>query len=237
MGTNFAGGREGRPGLTTAVTDAYTAEPARPAALPPPLELPAGLARYPRVLQLIDADSVSRGLADGTSLSRASDQDVQLCLDVVRATAHALDPQSRVRYAASTATAAYHLGVLTAAGNNQWSVRRGLDGADQVLLEEMSALIGGRLIATRPGRKRSAPLADLVILVAQDHIYAPPVRRLRLLGIPTWLMVPGRLVAASLYTCSCAVSFLGPGLSGLNTTGGQLASRLSSLPLRPERTL
>ena len=215
-------------------TVARSGELGRPAALPLPPELPDGLARRPRVLQLIDMDGVSHGLADGTSLGRASDREVRRCLDVVRATACALDPQSRLRCAASTATASYHLDVLTASGNNQWSIRRGLDGADRALLEEMSDLIDARMIATGPGRKRTARTADLVILVGQDHIYAPPVRRLRLLGIPTWVMVPGRLVAASLYACSCAVSFLGPDLPDL-TTGCQLTPRFSSLLLRPGR--
>jgi hypothetical protein len=179
------------------------------AALPLPPELPAGIPENPRVIRLIDLDSVSHGLAQGTSLGRASNQDVQLFLDIVQVTARALDPQSRVRGAASTATAAHHLDVLTASGNNHWSIRRGLDGADQVLLEEMNDLISARLIATKPGHSRSARPADLVILVGQDHIYAPPVRRLRLLGIPTWLVVPGPPVAAVLYSGACAVTFLG----------------------------
>ena len=182
------------------------------------LAQPAGLAPKPRVLLLIDLDSVSHGLADGTPHGRASDQDVQLCLDVVQATARALDPQARVRGAASSATAAHHVDVLTASGNNQWLIRRGLDGADQALLEEMNNLIGA---ATRPARKRAARPADLVILVGQDHVYAPTVRRLRLLGIPTWLIVPGRLVAAQLYACSSAVSLLGRDTPDL-TTGRQL---------------
>jgi hypothetical protein len=202
--------------------------------LPP--ELPAGLAPRPRVVQLIDLDGVSHGLADDTPYDRASDQDVQLCVDVVQATARALDPQSRIRCAASTATAAYHLDVLTVSGNNQWSIRRGVDGADQALLEEMSDLVDARLIATRPGRKRPPRLADLVILVGQDHIYAPSIRRLRLLGIPTWLMVPGRLVAASLYASSCAVSFLGQGTPDM-TIGGQLPPGPGWLPPRPRRRL
>ena len=186
------------------------------------------------MLQLINLDGVSRGLADGTRLGRASDRDVQMCLGIVQATARELDPQSRVRCAASTATAAYHLDVLTASGNNEWLVRRRLDDVDQALIEEMADLIDARLIATGPGRGRPARQADLVILVGQDHIYAPPVRRLRLLGIPTWLMVPGRFVAASLYACSCAVSFLGPDTPDL-TTGGQLTTRLSPLHLRSRR--
>jgi hypothetical protein len=182
----------------------------RPAALPLPAELPAGIIKNPRVMRLIDLDGVSHGLARGTSRDRAPDQDVQLFLDIVQATACALDPRSQVRCAASTATATYHLDVLTASGNNQWSIRRGLDGADQVLLEEMNELISTRLPATRRGRKPRSRRADLVILVGQDHIYAPPVRQLRLLGIPTWLIAPGPPVAASLYSCSCAVSFPGP---------------------------
>jgi hypothetical protein len=180
---------------------------ARPVALPWP-ELPAGIPENPRVMRLIDLDGVSRGLARGTSLGRASNQDVLLFLDTVQATAHALDPQSRVRCAASTATAVCHFDVLTAAGRNHWSIRRRRDGVERVLLEEMNDLISTRLLATRPGNKRAARHTDLVILVGQDHIYAPPVRRLRLLGIPTWLVVPGRPGAASLYSCACAVTFL-----------------------------
>jgi hypothetical protein len=187
------------------------ANPARVTALPLPPELPAGDFQNLRVTRLIDMDSVSHGLADGTSRGRAPDQDVQMLLDVVQATALPLDPRSRVRYAASTATAACHLDVMMASGNNQWAIRRGLDGADQVLLEEMNDLIKARLLATGQRQGHAARRASLVILVGQDHIYAPPVRQLRLLGIPTWLIVPGRHVAARLYSCSCAVSFLGPG--------------------------
>ena len=95
-------------------------ETGRLAPLPLPPELPAGLTQRPRVIRLVDLDSVSHGLARGTALGRASDQDVQRFLDVVQATAGALDPQSRVRCAASTSTAAYHLDLLTASGNNQW---------------------------------------------------------------------------------------------------------------------
>ncbi len=196
---------------------ARTSGPAHPAALPLPPELP-GLPPRPRVLQLTDGDCVSYGLADGTPLGRASDQEMRLCLNLVRATARALDPQSRVRCAASITTATYHLDVLTASGCDQWSVRRGPGGANQAVLEEMNDLIDARLAAAGPARKRPIQHADLVILVARDGIYAPPVTRLRLLGIPTWLLVPGRLVADSLYARSCAVSFLGPEPPDLNTT-------------------
>ena len=128
----------------------------------------------------------------------------------MHATATLLDPHARMRCAVSTETATHHLAVLTSSGNNLFTIRRGLGGADGVLLEELTDLINARTMATRPGRKRPARHADLVILVAEDGIYAPPVMQLRLLGIPTWLLVPGRSPAASLRSASCAVSCIGP---------------------------
>ena len=208
---------------------AHPSDRPRPAPLPVPPELPAGLARYPRVLQLISADSVARGCGSARHVRR--------CIDVTQATARALDPQARIRCAACAGTAAHHLGLLTGSGNNQWSVSRRAGDAGRVLLEEMNDLIGARLAATgpRPKRQRRARPADLVILVGDDPAYAPPVRRLRLLGIPTWLMVPGRQIAASLYACACAVSFVGPGRPDL-TTRGQLTPRLSPQSIRSGRT-
>jgi hypothetical protein len=207
MSTNFARAPEKCPSPTAA----QAGEPARPAnALTLHPDLPPGLASRPRVLLLIDTDAVSWGVAGSTASGRASDLQVRRYLDVVQATARALDPQARARHAASSKTAAHHLDVLTSSGNGTWSIRRGRDGADQVLLEELNDLIEARILATRPRRPRSARLADLVILVAADHIYAPAVRQLRFLKVPTWLIVPGQFVAASLYSCSCAVSFLGP---------------------------
>jgi hypothetical protein len=191
MLTSLARGPEGRPSI----------------ALSPPADLPE-LGARPRVLQLIDADAVSWGLA-GPASGRASDLQVQWWLEVAQATARSLDPRARARYAASSKTATHHLDVLTSSGNGTWSIRRGLNDANQVIIEELNALIEDRLLASRPHRPRPTRLADLVILVAADHIYAPAVRHLRLLRTPTWLMVPGRFVAASLYSCSSAVSFLG----------------------------
>jgi hypothetical protein len=72
-------------------------------------------------------------------------------------------------------------------------------------------------------------------LLGDDPVYAPPVRRLRLLGIPTWLILPGRQVPASLYACACAVSFLGPGRPDL-TIRGQLIPRPSRPSIRSGRT-
>ncbi len=206
----------GFPASGGAVEGRYMVGPgklmSRRIAEPVPPELP-GLPARPRVLQLTDGDCVSHGLADGTCRQRASDQEVRSCLDRVHATARLLDPHARIRCAVSTETRGgpiYHLAVLAAARNNLFTIRRGLDGADWALLEELADLIDVRMVATRPGRKRSAQVADLVILVGQDGIYAPPVRRLRLLGIPTWLLVPGRSAATSLCRASYAVSYIGP---------------------------
>lgn len=183
---------------------------AQPIPLPYPAELPAGLPARPRVLQLIDADAVSYGLAEGTHRERAANQQVRACLDLVQATARAVDPRARIVCAASNATATRHLDVMTASGENTWLIRRGLDGADRALLEELDHLADLHQASYQLGRKRPAGPADLVLLVAQDHIFARSVRRLRLLGVPTWLLVPGRSVAHHLYTAACAVTIIGP---------------------------
>jgi hypothetical protein len=208
MTTNLASRAEARPCCDAA----QASEPVRRvSALPLPPDLTRGLAPCPRVLLLIDADAVSWGLAGSTASGRAPDKQVRRCLDVLQATARAIDPQARSRHAASSKTATHHLDVLTAAGNGTWSIRRGRDGADQVLLEELNDLIEAGILSTRTQRpRRPTHLADLVILVAADHIYAPAIRQLRLLRIPTWLIVPGQAAAASLYSCSSAVSFFGP---------------------------
>lgn len=207
MSAALAGIQQKRPSHAGAQTGSL----ARPAvALPLHPDLPQGLAPRPRVLLLIDADAVSWGLAASAASGRASDLQVRRGLDVLQATARALDPQARARHAASSKTAAHHLDVLTTSGNGTWSIRRGRDGADHVLLEELNDLIEARILATRPRRPRPGRLADLVILAGADHIYAPAVRQLRLLQVPTWLIVPGLVAAASLCSCSSAVSFLGP---------------------------
>jgi hypothetical protein len=183
-----------------------TTDSAYVTALPLPLGIPAGVLQNSRVTRLIDMNCVSHGLAWGASSGRAPNQRVQSFLDTVQATACALDPRSRVRYAASTATAAHHLDLLLASENNQWSFGWGRGRATQVLLDEMNDLIAARLTATEPGRRHGAQPAQLVILAGQDRIYAPPVRQLRLLGIPTWLIVPGCHVAKSLRSSACAMS-------------------------------
>jgi hypothetical protein len=186
-----------------------------PAPLPYPPELPAGLRARPRVLQLIDTDAASRGLVDGMRRDRASNQELRACLDLVQASARAVDPRSRIVCAASTATAAHHLDVMIASGGNTFVIRRGIDGADQALLEELERLTRCHLAAHGPRGRHQADPADLVILVAQDHIFAPAIRRLRLIGVPTWLFVPGQRVAAELYTAACAVTFIGPRLGSV----------------------
>ena len=56
---------------------------------------------------------------------------------------------------------------------------------------------------------RSPWLADLVILVGHDGIYAPPVRDLRLAGTPSWLLAPGYWPAAKLRKVACAADYIG----------------------------
>ncbi len=216
------------PAGRSSLEGSYAVSPERPAsrqaALPVPPDLP-GLPACPRVLQLTDGDCVSHGLADGAARGRASDQEMRACLDRVRAAAMLLDPHARVRCAVSTETAAQHFDILATARNNSFAIRRGLDGADRALIEELTDLIGARTIATQTRRRRPAGLADLVILVGKDKIYAPPVRQLRLLGIPTWLVVPGRLPSASLYRAACAVSFIGPFPGSPNSAHRDLEGR------------
>lgn len=140
--------------------------------LPRPPELPAGLAENPRVLLLANLDDISRGLAGDTPPGRASYRDVERCLGIVQATAHLLDPQSRIRCAASAATAAYYLDALTASGNNEWLVCPGTYDVSQALLEEMADLVYVRLIATAPERGRPKRHVDLVTSGPRPHLRA-----------------------------------------------------------------
>lgn len=211
MSLSPARGPKGRPPLAIAglAAGACTGKPARLTALPRPPELPE-VPPWSRVLQLTDGDCVSYGLVGSTGRCRASDQEVRSCLDRVHATAALFDPHARIRCAVSAETASHHLDVLTAARNNVFTIRSGLGGVAGALLEELTDLVDARLMATQPGRKRAARHADLVILVARDGIYAPPVMQLRLLGIPTWLIAPGGLAAATLRSAACAISCIGP---------------------------
>lgn len=132
-------------------------------------------------------------------------------LGQVRISAGAFGSITRVRLAASSATARHHVDLVTRSANNVWSIRRGLHGADHALLEELEDLTAARLA---PGNhKHVARDAGLVVLIAQDHIYAPAVRRLWLLGVPTWVLQPGRYIAAELYKAATAVTILSPGLA------------------------
>jgi hypothetical protein len=167
----------------------------------PPLELPEGLPELPpnpRVLLLIDVDCVSYGLVEGTR-ERASDNDLRACLELVHATAAHVDPTygTRARRALSSATAKHHRAVLLSAPGNSFTIRTGLNGADLALIEELDEL---KIRCT----------ADLVMLVGHDGIYAPPVRTLRLLGIPTWLLALSNRVARPLRDAACAVDCIGP---------------------------
>ena len=174
--------------------------------LPFPADLPA-LPRPPQLLILGDMDALSHGLADGSAGGRASDAHVWAVIERVMFTASRLGTRRcPVRWAASSATARYHLDLMTRSANNVWSVRRGLDGADHVLLEEMEHITAATISAHQ--NKNARPLADLVVLIGQDHCYAPAVRRLRLLGVPTWVLQPGRFISADLYKAAAAVTRL-----------------------------
>ena len=177
--------------------------------LPFPVDLPA-LPRAPRLLVLGDVDALSHGLAEGSACSRASDAHVWAVLEQVMLTAARLGSRRcPVRWAASSATARHHLELMTRPADNVWwSVRRGLDGADHALLEELEYITAATISAHHT--KNAEPPADLVILIGLDHIYAPAVRRLRLLGVPTWVLQPGRFIAADLYTAAAAVTRLVP---------------------------
>lgn len=176
--------------------------------LPFPVDLPA-LPRAPRLLVLGDMDALSHGLAEGSSRSRASDARVGAVLEQVMLTATGLGSRKcPVRWAASSATARYHQDLLMRSANNVWSIRRGLDGADRVLLEELEHLAAAAASANRD--KNAGPPANLIILIALDHIYAPAIRRLRLLGVPTWVLQPGRFIAADLYKAAASVTRLTP---------------------------
>jgi hypothetical protein len=169
-----------------------------------PADLPA-LARPSRVVVLGDVDALSHGLAEGSAKSRGSDAHVWAVLQQVMLTASQLGSCGcPTRWAASSATARYHLSLLTRSANNVWSVRWGLDGADHALLEELEFIA----VATASAGRDAGRPADLIILIAQDHIYAPAVRRLRLLGVPTWVLQPGRFIAADLYKAATAVTRL-----------------------------
>jgi hypothetical protein len=132
------------------------------------------------------------------------------CLAQAQATAMLFDPHTRSRCACSSATAINHLDVLTAFHNNLFTIRHGVDGADWALLEELTDLVDACNIATVKPRRRSVGRVDLVILVGQNEIYAKALRQLRLLGVPGWVLTPGRLVAASLARAACAVTYIGP---------------------------
>src|SRR5690348_8468584 len=120
---------------------------------------------------LVDLDSLSRGLAEGSASSRASDQDLAAAMRLIRNSADRLGHVRRVRYASSSETAVVHQDVLFRTSSNVWAIRRGLNGADGVLLDEMRDLAAGRVRASSHPAHRHA-----LVLCGQDFIYAPAVR-------------------------------------------------------------
>ena len=157
------------------------------------------------VLFLGDLDAASHGLAEGSQRDRVADAVLAEMADAIRAAVLSTGSNiTRTRWAASSAMAAEHVGWLARCSNNSFVVRRGVDGADGALLEELDDLVDR--LSTAAGRKSRPTAAPLVVLVAKDHIYAPAVRRLQLLAAPTWVLQPGRYIAADLYRAACAVT-------------------------------
>jgi hypothetical protein len=97
--------------------------------------------------------------------------------------------------------------LLRSAASRSWVT---LAPPQLALIEELDDLLKIRSGAVRSGRERPTWLADLVILVGHDGIYAPSVGKLRLLGTPTWLLAVSDRVAGSLRCAACAVDYIGP---------------------------
>jgi hypothetical protein len=162
-----------------------------------------------RVRVLADMDAVSHGLAEGSGADRVSDVEAGLLLRQVQMTAWATGAaHCHFRLAASSETAKHHWGLVTASANNQWSIRKGVDGADHALTEELDGLAAN--VHAEQARKHSRTGTNLVILIGQDHAYGPAIRQLRLLGVPTWVLQPGRYIASDLYRPAACVTRVMP---------------------------
>ena len=165
-----------------------------------------------RVLVLADMDAVSHGLAETSGASRVSDVEAGTLLRQVQRTAWATGAAyCHFRLAASSETAKHHLGLVTASANNQWSIRKGVDGADQAITEELDGLAAK--VHAEQARKHGKTRSDLVILIGQDHAYGPSVRQLRLLGVPTWVLQPGQYISHHLYRPAACVTRVRPTLA------------------------
>lgn len=168
--------------------------PVDPGILPAPAELSAVMSVRPAVTLLIDIDALSH-TSPGTRLANA---ELSTVMDTVSRTVASIASSVHRRYAASVRTGNHHADLLFAVPNNTWAVRRGLDGADAAILAELDALA-----AARPHGPH------LVVLVANDHIYAEPVRLLRDLGVPTWLLHTGRqALSGQLYAAATGATKL-----------------------------
>ena len=176
------------------------------AVLPRPADLPEGLPREGvRVHLLVDANALSYGIS-GAPGERANDRTLACSLDLLERTAENLSRRAVVLklYAASTTTAVHHLAVVLRSANNTFTWRRGLNGADQALVEFLSGVARTREQVARRGQRLSA---EMVVLVGASRSYASEVRRLRLLGCPTWVIVPsGSYLSADLSRSAAAVT-------------------------------
>ena len=185
-----------------------------------------------RVLVLADMDAVSHGLAEGSGASRVSDAEAGLLLRQVQITAWATGAaHCRFRLGASSETAKHHWGLVTASANNQWSIRKGLNGADQALTEELDGLAAN--VHAEQARKHGRACTNLAILIGQDHAYGPAVRQLRLLGVPTWVLQPGRYIASDLYRPAACVTRVRPAAAPLEEPAGGQRGWISPIGPNP----
>ena len=119
------------------------------------------------------ADAVSHGLVDDSPRERASNHEMRSCLDLVHATATAIDPRAAGPVRCLPRTATHPPGHPDRLG------RQHVDRAPRARRRRPGAARRADRPDQRPHRHRPAgpedpaPPADLVILVGQDRIYAP----------------------------------------------------------------
>ena len=149
------------------------------------------------LLLAIDVDALShRGLSD-----RLTTRQMAIALGLAETYADCRGPVKRVRYACSTKTSDCHAPLVWSARPNTWAARRGIDGADAVIRDELH----GWVAAQQHGKGRG------VVLVANDHAYAGPVAALTQAGIPVWLIAPRAnrpTLSAALASVSTTVTYL-----------------------------
>jgi hypothetical protein len=89
-----------------------------------PAQFPARLPANPRPLLLVDVNAVSHRLTEGQEHARATNATVGSALETAQTAAPSFNSDhSQVFRAASTATARYHLDLITRSAKNAWAIR------------------------------------------------------------------------------------------------------------------